>query len=68
MTPYDYIRKHPGQTIAEIAEVLGLNHHVAARSIFQLRAEGKIVRGKSRKCQVLRMLGMTWITKKGAGK
>lgn len=54
------VRRQPGQTSAEIAQSLGLERHVPARRLPELRFMGLVRNQSIRKCNVTGKKCVTW--------
>lgn len=54
------VRRHPSQTSGEIAQALGMERHIPARRLPELREAGLIKNGAQRKCTIMGTLMMTW--------
>lgn len=64
------VRRHPGQTAAEIAQAVGLERHAPSRRLPELRAAGLVRNGDARTCAVVGRVSMTWwavVAKKWTG-
>lgn len=55
------VRKHPGLTSRELAEVAGMDRHMVARRLPELEADGIVVHGAPRKCRISEMRCQTWL-------
>jgi len=54
------VRRLPGQTSAELAEITRLDRHEAARRLPELKQEEEIVQGAKRRCRARGTLAVTW--------
>jgi DNA-binding MarR family transcriptional regulator len=54
------LRKWPGKTSAELAQLAGLDHHAVARWLPNLASPGLAERGPERECQVCQAPCITW--------
>ena len=54
------LRKWPGKTSAELAELAGLDRHAVARRLPNLADRGLAERGLERECKVYRTPCITW--------
>lgn len=54
------VKRHPGATAAEIADITGLERHTPSRRLPELRAGGFVVNGGRRKCKVMGRDSLTW--------
>ena len=54
------VKRCPGATAAEIAEMTGLERHAPSRRLPELRAGGFVVNGERRKCKVMGRGSITW--------
>jgi hypothetical protein len=54
------LRKWPGKTSAELAQLAGLERHAVARRLPNLAERGLAERGPERLCSVCRCLCVTW--------
>lgn len=55
------VRKHPGLTSRELAEVAGMDRHMVARRLPELEGDGIVVHGAPRKCRISEMRCQTWL-------
>lgn len=58
---YEYVRRYPGATAAEIAKAIGLERHVPSRRLPELRDAGLIKNGASRVCGIMARNSLTWL-------
>jgi hypothetical protein len=56
----EVVRKHPGLTSGEIAELAGLERHASARRLPELRSAGMVRNGDARKCRLTGNQSLTW--------
>ncbi len=54
------VRRTPGMTAAEIARVIGLEHHAPSRRLPELRDAGLVINGPARICVAKSRLSLTW--------
>ena len=54
------VKRCPGATAAEIAEMTGLERHAPSRRLPELRAGGFVVNGGKRKCRIMGRDSLTW--------
>lgn len=54
------VRRWPGRTSAELAELCELERHEVARRTADAQKRGMIYKGDARRCRVSGRLGMTW--------
>lgn len=54
------VRKHPGNTSAELAPLCGLERHETARRTADAEHAGAIRKGEARKCTTSGRLAVTW--------
>lgn len=62
-----YMRKHPGQTSAEIAAGLGVDRHMPGRRLSELRDEADVVMGEERICTKTGSRCVTWFPRRSEG-
>lgn len=56
----DAVRRFSGHTAPEIGKLSGVDRYVLSRRLPDLRREGSVASGRSRKCNVTGNLSMTW--------
>ena len=56
------VRRWPGRTSAEMAELLGISRYDTARRLPALEHRGLVKKGKQRFCTVCKSVCVTWIT------
>lgn len=56
----EVVRKNPGTTSGEIAELAGMDRHASARRLPELRAAGLVRNGDQRVCRVSGTRQITW--------
>jgi len=54
------VKRQPGLTAAEIAEITGLERHNPSRRLPEMRKDGLVANGEHRMCRVVKRLSMTW--------
>lgn len=54
------VRRHPGRTSAELAELCELERHEVARRTADAEHRGMIRKGESRRCCTSARLAVTW--------
>ena len=54
------VRRHPGHTSAELAQITGLERHEAARRTADAEHRGLIRKGPARKCSLSHRAAVTW--------
>lgn len=54
------VRRHPGRTSAELAQITGLERHEAARRTADAEHRGLIRKGPARKCSLSHRAAVTW--------
>ncbi|MCK4547677.1 MAG: winged helix-turn-helix domain-containing protein [Candidatus Eisenbacteria sp.] len=63
-----FVEQHPGLTSGEYAEIHGVNRHMPARRLPDVRSDGYVRNGVSRRCRVSGRKCMTWYPTAVAGR
>ena len=57
---FEVLRKHPGSTSAELAEIMGVDRYMTARRLPDLERAGMVKRGRIRACTMTKSCCITW--------
>lgn len=56
----DAVRRHPGHTSQELAELTGLERYMLARRLSECETAGTVKRGEPKRCSVTGRQALTW--------